>query len=151
MAIKNLIYLFLLLQISFKIVFTFEVRNFRFNGVQVPVHIFIIPYAMWIHIPPSPIWSRPDSLAIICKIIVIFIRICVFINNSSKSVLTFCTTLWTVFPRRSAPLFYCLIEFTSSFRSLYVLDKSSSCWPMAYDWKVPSVFCVADSLFSDIL
>jgi len=37
-----------------------------------------------IHIPPSPLRSRPDSLASRCKIIVIFTRICVFVNKLFK-------------------------------------------------------------------
>jgi hypothetical protein len=49
------------------------------------------------------------------------------------------------------PYFCCFIEFTSCFRYLYVLDNNSSCWPMARNWKATSAFCVADSLFSDIL
>jgi len=56
--------------------FTLKVRNFQFNGVKVSIHIFIIPHVTEIHIPPSPIWSGPDSLASRCKIIVIFTRIC---------------------------------------------------------------------------
>jgi len=71
MAIKNPIYLFLPLQISLGIIFTLKIKNFYFNGVQVPVHIFIIPHATKIHIPTSPVPSRPDSLASRCKIIVI--------------------------------------------------------------------------------
>ena len=62
----------------------------------------------------------------------------------------FRTAVQTVFHRRSAPLFCCFIEFTSSFRSLHVLDNKSSCWPMARNWNATSVFGVADSLFSDI-
>jgi hypothetical protein len=62
-AIKNQIYLFLPLQISLGMVFTLEVRNFQFNEVQVPVHIFLIPHAMEIHIPPIPKWSELDSMA----------------------------------------------------------------------------------------
>jgi hypothetical protein len=36
MIIKNPIYFFLSLQINLGIVFTLKVRNFQFNGVQVP-------------------------------------------------------------------------------------------------------------------
>jgi len=50
--------------ISLGIVFTLKVRNFQFNGVQVLIHIFIIPHAMKIHIPPSPVRSILHSLAI---------------------------------------------------------------------------------------
>jgi len=63
----------------------------------------------------------------------------------------FHTALHTVFYWRSTPLFYCFIEFTSSFRSLNVLNKSSSCWLMACNWKATPVFCVTDLLFSEIL
>jgi hypothetical protein len=81
---KNPIYLFLPLRISLEITFTLEVRNFKFKGVQVPIYIFVIPYAMEIHIPPNPIRSRFDSMASRCKIIVIFTRIRVFINKLVK-------------------------------------------------------------------
>jgi hypothetical protein len=84
MVIKNSIYLFLPHQISNGVVFTLEVRNFKFNRVQVPIHIFIIPLAIEIHIPPSPIRFSPNSLANRCKIIVIFTRICVFVNKLFK-------------------------------------------------------------------
>jgi hypothetical protein len=132
-------------------VFTLEVRNFQFNGVQVPVHIFLIPHAMEIHIPPIPKWSELDSMASKCKIIVIFTRIDAFLStNSLKSYLTLRMALQTVFPRRTAPLFCCFIEFPSSFRSLYVLDKSSNYWPIARNWKATSAFCVTDLLILDI-
>jgi len=84
MVIKNSIYLFLPHQISNGVVFTLEVRNFKFNRVQVPIHIFIIPLAIEIHIPPSPIRFSPNCLANRCKIIVIFTRICVFVNKLFK-------------------------------------------------------------------
>jgi len=84
MVIKNSIYLFLPNQISNGVVFTLEVRNFKFNRVQVPIHIFIIPLAIEIHIPPSPIRFSPNFLANRCKIIVIFTRICVFVNKLFK-------------------------------------------------------------------
>ena len=32
----------------------------------------------------------------------------------------------------------CFIEFTSSFRSLYILNMSLSCWLMARNWKATS-------------
>jgi hypothetical protein len=57
----------------------------------------------------------------------------------------------TVFLWRSAPLFYCFMKSTSSSRSLYVLDKSSSCWPVACKWKATSMFCVTNLLFLNIL
>ena len=53
MAIKNPIYLFLPLQINLGIVFTLKARNFQFNCVQVPIHIFISAHATKIHIPPT--------------------------------------------------------------------------------------------------
>jgi hypothetical protein len=61
-----------------------KVRNFKFNGVQVPIHIFISPHATKIHIPLYPIWSRSNSLARRYKIMVIFTRIYVFINKLLK-------------------------------------------------------------------
>jgi hypothetical protein len=75
----------------------------------------------------------------------------VFSSTNSKSDLTFYTTLRSVFPQRSIPLIYCFIEFISFVRSLYVLNKSKSCWTMARKWKATSAFCVTDSLFLDIL
>ena len=149
--IKIPIHLFLSLQIHLGIIFTLKVRNFWFNGVQVPIYIFITPHATKIHIPPCLIQSKPDSLANKCKIIVIFTCICVSSTNSSKSNLAFRTALRTIFPQWPAPLLCCFIEFTSSFISLYVLDKSSSCWPSAHNWKAMLAFCVVDSLFSEIL
>ena len=149
--IKIPIHLFLSLQIHLGIIFTLKVRNFWFNGVQVPIYIFITPHATKIHIPPCLIQSKPDSLANKCKIMVIFTCICVSSTNSSKSNLAFRTALRTIFPQWPAPLLCCFIEFTSSFISLYVLDKSSSCWPSAHNWKAMLAFCVVDSLFSEIL
>ena len=114
MAIKNAVYLFLPLQISLWIVFTLKVRrNFQFNGDKVPIHMFIIPHATEIHIPPM---FGPDLIPwLVDANIVIFTCICVF---SSKSYLTFRTTIRIVFPRRSAPLFCCFIEIHLIFQIL---------------------------------
>jgi hypothetical protein len=76
-----------------------KVKNFWFNGVQVPIYIFITPHAIKIHIPPCLIQSKLDSLANRCKIIVIFTRICVSSTYSSKSNPAFRTALWTIFPQ----------------------------------------------------
>ena len=85
MAIKNPIYLFLPLPISPKIVFTLrKLGIFPLMVSKDPIHIFIIPHAIEIHIPPSLVRSRLDSLANRCKIIVIVTRICVFVNKLFK-------------------------------------------------------------------
>jgi len=152
MAIKNPIYQFLLLQISSGIVFTLKIRNFQFNGVQVPIHIFISAHAMKIHIAPSPVRSKPDSLTSRCTIIVICTCICVFVNKlfkiRSDILYGHTDSIYSAINPTILLLYWIHLIFQILVRFRQQLKLLA---PMARNWKATSAFCVADSLFSDII
>ena len=130
---------------------TWKLGIFNLIESQVPIHIFIIPHAKKIYIPPSPIQSRPDSLASRCQTIVIFIRICIFINKLFKIRSDILYDPTGRISSAMSPTILLLYRIHPIFQILVCPKQELELWIVARKRKATLAFCVTDSLFLDIL